>query len=72
MVIGNRPEIFASVFQQGYSMAAVIANEFAEAGGLQLSSLILIGLLLMLVTLIVNLGAKGMLSRIVARAARGI
>jgi len=72
MVIGNRPEISASVFQQGYSMAAVIANEFAEAGGLQLSSLILIGLLLMLVTLIVNLGAKGMLSRIVARAARGI
>jgi len=72
MVIGNRPEIFASVFQQGYSMAAVIANEFAEAGGLQLSSLILIGLLLMLVTLIVNLGAKGMLSRIVARAERGI
>jgi len=53
-------------------MAAVIANEFAEAGGLQLSSLILIGLLLMLVTLIVNLGAKGMLSRIVARAERGI
>ena len=72
MVIGNRPEIFASVFQQGYSMAAVIANEFAEAGGLQLSSLILIGLLLMLVTLAVNLGAKGMLSKMVARASRGI
>lgn len=72
MVIGNRPEIFASLFQQGYSMAAVIANEFAEAGGLQLSSLILIGLLLMLVTLAVNLAAKGMLSKMVARASRGI
>jgi len=72
MVIGNRPEIFASLFQQGYSMAAVIANEFAEAGGLQLSSLILIGLLLMLVTFVVNLAAKGILSKMVARASRGI
>jgi phosphate transport system permease protein len=72
MVIGNRPEIFASLFRQGYSMAAVIANEFAEAGGLQLSSLILIGLLLMLVTLVVNLAAKSILSTMVARASRGI
>ena len=72
MVIGNRPEIFRSLFQQGYSMAAVIANEFAEAGGLQLSSLILIGLLLFLVTFVVNLGAKWILSKMVARAARGI
>src|SRR5512147_2629948 len=72
MVIGNRPEIFVSLFQQGYSMAAVIANEFAEAGGLQLSSLILIGLLLMLVTFVVNLAAKGILSKMVARASRGI
>ena len=72
MVIGNRPEIFPSLFRQGYSMAAVIANEFAEADGLQLSSLVLIGLLLMLVTLVVNLAAKGMLSRMVARASRGI
>ena len=72
MVIGNRPDIFASLFQQGYTMAAVIANEFAEAGGLQLSSLILIGLLLMLVTFVVNLAAKGILSKMVARASRGI
>jgi phosphate transport system permease protein len=72
MVIGNRPEIFLSLFQQGYSMAAVIANEFAEAGGLQLSSLILIGLLLFLVTFVVNLAAKWMLKKMVARASRGI
>jgi phosphate transport system permease protein len=72
MVIGNRPEVFLSLFQQGYSMAAVIANEFAEAGGLQLSSLILIGLLLFLVTLVVNLAAKWMLKKMVARASRGI
>jgi phosphate transport system permease protein len=72
MVIGNRPEIFLSVFQQGYSMAAVIANEFNEAGGIQLSSLILIGLLLFLVTFVVNLAAKWILSKMVAHAARGI
>ncbi len=72
MVIGNRPEIFYSFFQQGYSMAAVIANEFAEAGGLQLSSLILIGLLLFLVTFVVNLASQWMLSRMVKNASRGI
>ena len=72
MVIGNRPEIFLSVFQQGYSMAAVIANEFNEAGGIQLSSLILIGLLLFLVTFVVNVAAKWILSRMVAHASRGI
>lgn len=72
MVIGNRPEVFLSLFQQGYSMAAVIANEFAEAGGLQLSSLILVGLLLFLVTFVVNLAAKWILKKMVARASRGI
>jgi phosphate transport system permease protein len=72
MVIGNRPEIFLSLFQQGYSMAAVIANEFAEAGGLQLSSLIQIGLLLFLLTFLVNIAAKWMLKMMVARASRGI
>jgi len=72
MVIGNRPEIFFSLFQQGYSMAAVIANEFAEAGGIQLSSLILIGLLLFLLTFVVNLAAKWILTKMLARASRGI
>jgi phosphate transport system permease protein len=72
MVIGNRPDIFSSLFDQGYSMAAVIANEFAEAGGLQLSSLILIGLLLFFVTFIVNLASKWMLSMMVKSASRGI
>jgi len=72
MVIGNRPEIFLSLFQQGYSMAAVIANEFAEAGGIQLSSLILIGLLLFLLTFVVNLAAKWILTKMLARASRGI
>ena len=72
MVIGNRPDIFFSLFHQGYSMSAVIANEFAEAAGLQLSSLILIGLLLFLVTFFVSLAAKWMLAKMVKNASRGI
>ena len=72
MVIGNRPDVFFSLFHQGHSMAAVIANEFAEAAGLQLSSLILIGLLLFLVTFFVNLAAKWMLAKMVKSASRGI
>jgi len=73
MVIGNRPEALLSLFQPGYSMAAVIANEFTEAvGDVYLSSLVLIGLILFAMTFTVNLAAKWILSRMVARASRGI
>jgi phosphate transport system permease protein len=49
----------------------VIANEFAEAADLQLSSLILVGLLLFLVTFVVNLVAKWMLSRMIKSGSVG-
>jgi phosphate transport system permease protein len=56
MVIGNRPEIAKSLLAPGYTMASVIANEFAEAtGDLYLSALMEIGLALFLVTIIVNI-----------------
>ena len=59
MVIGNRAEISASLFAPGYSMASVIANEFTEAtGDLYLSALAEIGLLLFIVTLILNIIAR--------------
>ncbi|MBA3601010.1 MAG: ABC transporter permease subunit, partial [Acidobacteria bacterium] len=59
MIIGNRPEISASLFDPGYTIASVIANEFTEAtGDLYLSALIEIGLILFLVTFIVNGLAK--------------
>ncbi len=55
MVIGNRPEIATSLFAPGYTMASVVANEFAEAtNDLYLSSLFEIGLALLGVTVIVN------------------
>jgi phosphate transport system permease protein len=55
MVIGNRAQIKASLFEPAYTMASVIANEFAEASGkIHVSALIEIGLLLFGVTFIIN------------------
>ena len=58
MVIGNRPEIAKSLFAPGYTLASVIANEFAEATtDLYLHALFELGLVLMGVTIIVNIFA---------------
>ena len=55
MVIGNRPEIAASILAPGYTMAAVLANEFAEAtSDIYLHALVEIGLVLFAITIIVN------------------
>jgi len=55
MVIGNTPKIAASLFAPGYSIAAVIANEFTEATGeLYTQALIGLGLVLFLLTFILN------------------
>jgi phosphate transport system permease protein len=56
MVIGNTPQISKSLLAPGYTMASVIANEFAEAtGDLYRSALMEIGLALFIVTIIVNI-----------------
>jgi len=69
MVIGNTPTISSSLFSPGYSIAAVIANEFAEAsGGMHLSALIELGLVLFLLTFILNGLARVM---IIATGRRG-
>jgi phosphate transport system permease protein len=55
MVIGNNPKVSASLFAPQYTMAAVIANEFTEAANpLYLSALVEIGLVLFIITLVVN------------------
>jgi phosphate transport system permease protein len=55
MVIGNNPKVSASLFAPQYTMAAVIANEFTEAANpLYLSALVEIGLVLFMITLLVN------------------
>jgi phosphate transport system permease protein len=62
MVIGNSPVISASLFAPGYTLASVVANEFAEATtDLYLSSLFELGLVLIVITLIVNTIAQLML-----------
>ncbi|HUJ39837.1 MAG TPA: hypothetical protein VLW54_04765, partial [Candidatus Acidoferrales bacterium] len=55
MVVGNVVEIHSSLLAPGYSIAAVIANEFTEAtGDLYLQALVELGLVLFLVTFILN------------------
>jgi len=55
MVIGNDPSIHASLFAPGYTIAAVIANEFTEAtGNVYPAALVELGLALFLLTMIIN------------------
>ena len=62
MVIGNNAQVTLSLFEQQHTMAAVIANEFAEATGeLYLDALTEIGLVLFIVTLVVNTASRGLI-----------
>jgi len=59
MVIGNDPSIHASLLKPGYTIAAVIANEFTEAtGDLYQGALVELGLVLFLITIILNASAQ--------------
>jgi phosphate transport system permease protein len=71
MVIGNSPEIHASLFAPGYSLPAVIANEFAEAtGAVHLGALAALGLVLFGITLVLNAIAR-ILVETVGRGPKG-
>ncbi len=63
MLIGNTNQIPQSITATGNSMASIIANQFGEADGLKLSSLIAIGLILFLITALVNMIGKMMIKR---------
>ena len=63
MLIGNTNNIPDSITSTGNSMASIIANQFGEADGLRLSSLIAIGLILFLITAGINLVGKIMIKR---------
>src|SRR6195256_5467535 len=64
MVIGNRPQITASLFAQGYTLPSVIANEFTEAvGNVYLGALFYLGVVLVLITIAVNVLARLLVSR---------
>jgi len=65
MLIGNRHEISASLFAPGYTLASVIANEFAEATNeLHTSALMACGAVLLVVTLVVNAIARWLVWRV--------
>jgi ABC-type phosphate transport system permease subunit len=69
LVIGDAPVIGHSIFSQGYSLAAVIANEFGEAASTPIhsSALFAAGLVLFVLTLIVNIIARWFINRGVRR-----
>jgi phosphate ABC transporter permease protein PstC len=66
ILIGDAPQLSHHLFNQGYSLAAVIANEFGEAQGIHRSALFAAGLVLFVLTLLVNALAR----LLVVRAAR--
>jgi phosphate transport system permease protein len=68
MVIGNANVLTLNVFAPGNTMASVIANEFSEASGnVYLSSLIEIGLLLFVISTLINIAGKIVVNRMAAR-----
>ena len=72
MVIGNNVIISPSLFSPGYTMASVLANEFAEATSkVYLSALIEVGLLLLVVAVIVNILARVLIWSVTSKFAQG-
>jgi phosphate transport system permease protein len=69
MVIGNRPKISASLFDPSYTIASAIANEFTEATqDIYLSALVELGLILFLVTFVVNAVARVLVWNVTRKA----
>ncbi len=72
MVIGNRHDIGVSLLQPAYTMAAAIANEFSEATtNMYLSALFEVGLILFVLTVVVNAVARILIWRVARGAALG-
>jgi phosphate transport system permease protein len=63
-IIGNSFQINGSIFSPGTTISAAIASEFAEASGVHMSALILLGLLLFVLTFLVLAAARLMLARL--------
>jgi len=69
LVIGSSPTITTHLFTTGYSMPAVIANQFGEATvGVFRAALIGMGVLLFVLTIIINLSARAIVGRSVRRS----
>jgi phosphate transport system permease protein len=64
MLIGNANRPSASIFSQGSTISALLANQFAEASGLQVSALMYSALILFVLTLLVNVLAQVIVSKV--------
>jgi len=71
LVIGSSAQLTARLFGSGDAMAAVIANQFGEAGGLHRSALVALGVVLFAMTIVVNLLARAVVGRVPTATARG-
>lgn len=71
LVIGSSPAIRAHLFEPGDAMAAVVANQFGEAAGTHRAALIGLGVVLFVMTVIVNVAARKITSRADRRLAGG-
>jgi phosphate transport system permease protein len=67
MIIGNSNRLSISILDPANTIASLIANQFAEASGLQISALMYAGLVLMVLTLIVNILAEYIVSQVKAK-----
>ncbi len=67
MIIGNANKLSFSILDPANTIASLMANQFAEASGLQVSALMYAGLVLMILTLIVNIGAEYIVKKIKAK-----
>jgi len=64
MLVGNNSRISASLLAPANTIASLLANNFGEASGIQLSALMYLAFILMMMTFLMNLLAQGLLSRI--------
>lgn len=67
MIIGNSNRISASVLEPANTIASLLANQFAEASGMQVSALMYAGLVLLILTLVVNVLAQAIVNRVRAK-----
>lgn len=69
-IIGNSPQIFTSLYDQGATLSSQIAGQFPEAGGISLSFLVELGLVLFVITIIINVIARFIVS-LVSKTPKG-
>ncbi|WP_293336865.1 phosphate ABC transporter permease subunit PstC [Microcoleus sp. CAWBG58] len=67
LLIGNSNQLSASLLAPANTIASLMANQFAEASGLQVAALMYTGLILFILTLIVNILAEWIVSRVKAK-----